>query len=189
MSVSETSQSASFEHPPLSGPANGTRVDPAHVIAGSVESVEKTPSTPAAEPANGAMQRVRSQAAQLAAHLQRQATSVDHREAELNSRLAAMESQVRNARLWFGEQQLEIETRQAELARREQELSEREAHLAGNAPRDRKASRGASTVDEELLRGAKPRSSGGKPNSMRWPHGFPNNSRLRGKWKKPAARE
>ena len=41
------------------------------------------------------MQQVGSQAAQLAAHLQRQQAAVDHREAEPTVRLAAMESRTR----------------------------------------------------------------------------------------------
>ena len=68
------------------------------------------------------VEQVRLQASQLAAHLQRQASTVDHREGELNARLAAMEDQVRAARLWLTEQNQELEARKAELDRREQDL-------------------------------------------------------------------
>jgi hypothetical protein len=49
------------------------------------------------------VQQVRAQASQLAGHLRRQQAALDHREAELNARVGAMESQFRNARLWPAE--------------------------------------------------------------------------------------
>ncbi|MEX2114817.1 MAG: hypothetical protein WD845_16610 [Pirellulales bacterium] len=152
MSVSETSSSASFDLPPLGGPVSGTRVDPAHVMAGAAAPAAAESSATDSEAAQVSVQRVRSQASQLAAFLQRQATSVDHRESELNSRLAALENQVRNARLWISEQQLEIEQRQADLNRREQELDERSVRLAGHGTPDRKSRTGPTADDENLSR-------------------------------------
>ena len=132
MSVSETSHSASFDVSPLGGLASGTRVDPAHVMAKDDPPAAEPPVTNrAAEP--DAVARVRTQASQLAAYLQRQATAVDHRESELNSRLASLENQIRGARLWISEQHLDIEQRQAEINRREQELDERKARATNAA--------------------------------------------------------
>jgi septal ring factor EnvC (AmiA/AmiB activator) len=149
MSVSETSHSASFDVPPLGGLASGTRVDAAHVIAKDVEAAVATPSAlQVAEPE--AVARVRTQASQLAAYLQRQATSVDHRESELNSRLASLENQIRGARLWISEQHLDIEQRQAEINRREQALDEREARAKSPTVAARKT-QGSATVDADNL--------------------------------------
>jgi hypothetical protein len=110
-----------------------TRIDPPHVVAGaaSASQEDETPvalSTlasaaaapraaavwaPATQPpawqfsalpADGlALEQVHSQAAQIAAQLSKQQTALDHREAEINARAAAVESQVRTARLWLTE--------------------------------------------------------------------------------------
>ncbi len=50
-----------------------------------------------------AFEQMQNQAAQLAAQLSRQQMALDHREAEINARAAAVESQVRTARLWLAE--------------------------------------------------------------------------------------
>ncbi len=96
-----------------------------------------------------ALQQVRSQAAQLAVHLQRQQASVDHREAELNARLAAMENQIRTARLWLNERQSELAVRQAEIDRRDLDLAEREQEIEG-AESGRKTPRGKRHSNDEL---------------------------------------
>jgi DNA repair exonuclease SbcCD ATPase subunit len=82
------------------------------------------------------IRQVRLQASQLAAHLKRQQATVDHREAELNARLAAMEKEIRGARLWLNERHEELAARQAELDRRERELEVRAAEIgpSRNAP-------------------------------------------------------
>ena len=82
--------------------------------------------------------RACAQAAQLATHLQKQQASIDHRESELNARNAAIENQVRGARLWLSERHTELSQRQAELDRREKELAQREAELVLNARQVRK---------------------------------------------------
>ena len=135
MSVSETPYEPPSDSQPRMVPV-GTRLDAAHVRADDeiaegiapVRLVDPAPSL--ALSAVAAVQQVRSQATQLAAHLQRQQVSVDHREAELNARLADMESQVRSARLWLSEHHLEISRQKAELYRREKEIAERESRLA-----------------------------------------------------------
>lgn len=118
--------------PGLAGPA--TRVDPAHPRADA--SPTPTPAPAPAEPVAAfertpaaTAQHVRLQAAQLATHLQRQQSAVDHREAELNARTAAIENQMRGARLWLDERHAELATAQEELDRRERELTAREAEL------------------------------------------------------------
>jgi chromosome segregation ATPase len=63
--------------------------------------------------------QVRLQASQLAAHLQRHQATIDHREAELNARVAAMENQIRAARLWLDERQGELTQRETALARQD----------------------------------------------------------------------
>lgn len=67
--------------------------------------------------------QVRLQASQLATHLQRQQQAIDHRESELNARVAAMENQIRAARLWLEEQQAELTSREMEIERRQQTAS------------------------------------------------------------------
>jgi hypothetical protein len=131
---------------------SATRVDTAHFTAGEAAVPEASPTAPAASesvlhPAELAaevtVQQIRSQASQLAAHLQRQQAAVDHRESELNSRLAAMENQIRSARLWLNERQAELDRREAELAtiatQREGEMTasneRREVEVAAMAKR------------------------------------------------------
>lgn len=128
-----------------------TRVDTAHVRPREAAAAEPVP---AAEVANVAAQspnaeatalatirQVRAQATQLAAHLQRKQATVDHREAELNARLAAMEKEIRGARLWLNERHAELAQQKAELDRRQREL-DGDGDVLGQAPAaDRPAAR------------------------------------------------
>ena len=100
--------------------AAGQRVEPVHAKAAPVECT-----------AGVTAQHVRLQAAQLASHLQRQQSAVDHRESELNARLAAMENQIRAARLWLDERRAEFAAQAAELDRRERELERRAEDSSG----------------------------------------------------------
>jgi len=126
-----------------------TRVDTAHQVASqaespSVEMPRMTVEPPAAQTvsAETTFRQVRAQAAQLATHLQRQQAAVDHREAELNARLAAMENEIRAARLWLNERHDELAQRTSELDNRARELDQREAALTaiteGRKPRKAK---------------------------------------------------
>ncbi len=156
MSVSESIRETSSEGSAVRPPPSTTRVDAAHVVTSDVPA---SVSDPAARPAELStaivIQQVRSQAAQLAAHLQRQQSSADHRESELNARLAAMENQIRGARLWLTERQTELSARQADLDRREQSLAAREAEAASR-PQTRRAAdgpgRGTDAREAELDR-------------------------------------
>src|SRR5262245_36047352 len=90
-----------------------TRVDAAHVAVDEIAAVEAPIEAPAVTPQ--LVEQVRSQASQLGAHLKRQLADVDHREAELNARLADMENQLRGARLWLDQQHQELAARKADL--------------------------------------------------------------------------
>jgi hypothetical protein len=101
-----------------------TRFDPPHVIAGSEVAADAAPPaatghfeselSPHADPTRlaplasppldvPAWEQMERQAGEIAVHLARQQTTLDHREAELNARAAAVENQVRAARLWLAE--------------------------------------------------------------------------------------
>ncbi|MEX0979117.1 MAG: hypothetical protein WDZ48_09710, partial [Pirellulales bacterium] len=130
MSLDEPFDELLFAEPTSRLLPPATRVDRAHVRAD-----ELVPAELVAEPiASGAVppecapvitaHQVRLQAAQLATHLQRQQSAVDHRESELNARMAAMENQIRSARLWLDERHAEIAAQKADLERRERELAD-----------------------------------------------------------------
>ncbi len=129
MSQTEQTRDPAADVPPSRSTPAGTRVDTAHLRPGDTSMSETPPAQPSESNVVEIVQQVRSQAAQLAAHLQRQQTAVDHREAELNARNAAIENQVRSARLWLAEQHADIAERQAEADRRGKEIAQREAEL------------------------------------------------------------
>src|SRR3990172_6947455 len=87
------------------------RVDAAHVVEGKDVIAHDSADASAgavSEPSTAVtLEQIRTQATQLASHLQRHQSSLDHRESELNARLAAMENQLRSARLWLGERHAE----------------------------------------------------------------------------------
>jgi hypothetical protein len=104
------------------GPASAASPARAEFELVAASGVEPSPAVEAA-----AIHQVRTQAAQLSVHLQRQQATIDHREAELNARLASMENEIRGARLWLNERHAEMAHKTAELDKREREL---EARLA-----------------------------------------------------------
>lgn len=126
------------------------RIDSAHV-AGAEGSAAEVAQPVAYEPAQlevtpiATAEQVRLQSSQLAAHLQRQQQAIDHRESELNARVAAMENQIRAARLWLDEQQAELAAREMELARRQQQGASGHGNPA--APGS-----GAVQIDDQALR-------------------------------------
>ncbi|MCC7085806.1 MAG: hypothetical protein IT427_12460 [Pirellulales bacterium] len=79
------------------------------------------------------VRQFRTQAQQLAGHLESRQRDLDHREAELHSQLARHEAAARSARLWFQEQHGRLTRRQAEWERREQEISLRLQSLGRSA--------------------------------------------------------
>jgi chromosome segregation ATPase len=148
----------------------GTRVDAPHALraperdASSTRSqgdgraapnVATEPSPPADAPINSAaafVEHVQTQAAQLAEHLQRQRDNLDRREAELNAREAAVENQVRGARLWLEQREIELETRSAEIREQQQAIQEHLAQLGLNCEDTTIADiRGALTRQTDLI--------------------------------------
>lgn len=77
-----------------------------------------------------ATEQLLSQAGQLARHLQDRRRDVDCREAQLNARIAQLESDLRLSRLWLREQGQEFAQREEEL---QQQLSVQESRAAGLA--------------------------------------------------------
>ncbi|HTM54390.1 MAG TPA: hypothetical protein VL175_10190 [Pirellulales bacterium] len=121
-----------------------TRVDAAHMGPASSATPTRADFEAVAAPAAGqslaseaaAIHQVRTQAAQLSVHLQRQQATIDHREAELNARLASMENEIRGARLWLNERHAELADKTAQLDQRERDLESRlsaiDASVAAN---------------------------------------------------------
>ena len=122
------------------------RIDGAHRLAGSNESVEGVTATAlqhrgqnegaadhalaSFQPVQGsesAAEQMQVQAGQLARHLQDRRRDVDHRESELNARIAQLENELRLSRLWLREQNQEFTQRETELR---QQLSEYESRVA-----------------------------------------------------------
>jgi hypothetical protein len=68
------------------------------------------------------VRQFRTQAQQLAGHLQSRQRELDHRESELHTQLARHEAAARSARLWFQEQHRKLTQRQSEWERREREI-------------------------------------------------------------------
>ena len=68
---------------------------------------------------------VRRQAEQLAAYLGARQKELDHREAELNSLTARLESDARAARLWLGERETDLAAQSSAIARQQEELARR----------------------------------------------------------------
>jgi hypothetical protein len=138
MSQREAPEDSTADAFPRVSPA--TRVDGAHLRPHEVAPVEPAATADVAvltsdveATALATIRQVRAQASQLASHLQRKQATVDHREAELNARLAAMEKEIRGARLWLNERHAELAQQKAELDRREREFRGDEA-ISGQVP-------------------------------------------------------
>jgi hypothetical protein len=110
--------------------ASVTRVDPPHETSEQAREFDDDASTPAITSVAGeaVAEQLRLQAAQLAAHLGSRRDALDHREAELNARLAQWDSEARAARLW-------LEQREAELSAREQKIGQCDRDLSARAQR------------------------------------------------------
>ncbi len=124
------------------------RIDPPHEVAGDGatqphESPSELPALAMAVAESGLtpdsavliVQQVRNQAEQLAAHLRRQQSTLDHRESELNARLAGVDHQMRSARLWLQEKQDELSTERRVLEERRTVVALREKAVE-NGQRD-----------------------------------------------------
>ncbi len=116
-----------------------TRFDHAHALRHA--SAEPYPSghDPAAvvgaDPAQDFVRQVHTQASQLAAHLQAQQLDLDHRQSEVNARVAAIENEIRTAQIWLSERRQELDEDRARLAEKEN-LLDRRLHDLGIVTRD-----------------------------------------------------
>ncbi len=128
---------ASLQHQPEPAHAPLMAVATQAQLAARVVGIP-TPTQPpsATEPASltppieTAVERAQKQAEQLANHLRSRLKELDHREAQLNARIAAYENDMRTARLWLSERQAELDAQAEQLRVREKELSERLDRLA-----------------------------------------------------------
>lgn len=136
MAKSETSESLSPAPLRENSAPRGTilnanqRIDPPHESNSAAAAMEKaerreSESLPAAsrtedEPIG---KQFHLQADQLAAHLRNRQKELDHREAELNSRIARFESETRAARIWLDQRDADAESRRRELDQREKDLA------------------------------------------------------------------
>jgi hypothetical protein len=115
-----------------STPAAVTRVDAPHEVAEPAHGIQTDEPIPVAKlvPDDSACEQIGLQAAQLSAHLRKRHEELDHREAELNSLVARLESDARTARLWLDQHETDIASRNEELDQRERELAARTEAVA-----------------------------------------------------------
>lgn len=92
---------------------------------------KKIPATVAAMPETVA-QQLRTQAAQLAGHLRSRQRDLDHRDAQINAKIAQVETASRALRLWEQERGEELAEKSADLRKQEQVLKRRLARLAAS---------------------------------------------------------
>jgi hypothetical protein len=116
---------------PPGAAAGTTRIDAPHVSGEPPADSGAEPVAPAnaASVSAPAAEPIQAQAAQLAGHLRARQKDLDHREAQLNARVAQLERDVRTARLWLGEREADLERRDQELTGREHQLDEQLGRL------------------------------------------------------------
>ena len=136
-------------------PAVTTRVDAPHAASnlarGPAASEEPAPVVQP-PPDESLSEQISLQAAQLAAHLRSRQQELDHREAELNSRTARLESDARTARLWIDQHETDLVSREAELACRERDLATRFKVMAKNEAESATRLQELSARDERLAK-------------------------------------
>ena len=110
-----------------------TRIDQAHLSAAHRRSesaaVEAHPVL-AGPDGNAVGAQIQAQADQLATYLRSRQRNIDQREADLNARLAVLDSEGRRERLALNQREAELAERAEALTLREQELEERLASVA-----------------------------------------------------------
>lgn len=104
-----------------------TRVDGAHPVRGKEAQSREESNIGSARAAAGgsephAAEQLRNQAGQLARHLQLKQQQIDHREAQLNARVAQLERELRNSRLSSQEQVHSFQEREQALEQQVLEL-------------------------------------------------------------------
>jgi hypothetical protein len=109
---------------PDAKPAAETRIDAPHALSAAGCGEGPAPSVVAAVHAEALaavdaspVHLLHAQAAQLADHLRRRQKDLDHREAELNVRVAQLEGDARNARLSLSERKVELDQYEVEVSR------------------------------------------------------------------------
>jgi hypothetical protein len=153
----------------------GTRVDAPHEAAELVREAPADEPMPSPKPVldESVCQQIGLQAAQLSAHLRSRQEELDHREAELNSRVACLESDARTARLWLDQREADLASRtdvidetnrelaarlatvakmEEDIARRASELAEREADLLEQERETKRRLARLATVEESQQR-------------------------------------
>jgi hypothetical protein len=116
----------------VSLPAN-QRVDSPHVFPGAAAKPREPNATAPSDAFNGAEctpEQLRLHAEQIAAHFHTRQKELDHREAELNSRTATFESDMRAAKLWLSEHEIDWTARCGELAQQQEFLAKQQQELA-----------------------------------------------------------
>ena len=102
-----------------------TRVDAPHET-GQLDPSAADESVPRGEimPDDALSDQIHLQANQLAVHLRNRQRELDHRESELNARIARLEADERSARLCIDQRETDLAAREAVLTDREQKLHE-----------------------------------------------------------------
>lgn len=122
---------ATGEMPAAAEPVDVVAHEPLDAILIESSDVEAAPNPAFLEdPEDAEREQLIKHARQLATHLRGRQQELDRREARLNAQTAELESGMRQARMWLGERQQELELREQELARRESTLSERTSEVA-----------------------------------------------------------
>ena len=142
-----------------------TRVDAPHAASNLARSSAAEKPAPMVQlpPDEPLSEQISLQAVQLAAHLRSRQQELDHREAELNSRTARLESDARTARLWIDQHETDLALSEAELACRERNLAARfeaiteneaelAAHLQELSARDERLAKQEREVERRLAR-------------------------------------
>jgi hypothetical protein len=111
-----------------------TRVDAPHEAMDSAREVTADEAMPAAMlvPDESVCEQIGLQTAQLATHFRNRQQELDHREAELNSRIARLESDARAARLWLDQHEADMAARGEAWSQRHRELDARTEAAATN---------------------------------------------------------
>ncbi|MGD9128599.1 MAG: hypothetical protein PVH19_14575 [Planctomycetia bacterium] len=129
--MSSTSESLKNDHDTQTGrgmSGSGFRIDAPHFVGMSPEfslgpvpvhtagaTAELAPDSPPAIPLVHSRERLQRQANELGARLETRCRDLDQREAQLNTRSAEFERELRAARLWISEKQIELREREEQI--------------------------------------------------------------------------
>ena len=150
-STGDVSEAASWQN---ANPAITTRVDAPHEAATLARGSAADEPAPVVQLVHdeSLSEQISLQAAQLAAHLRGRQEELDHREAELNSRTARLDSDARAARLWIDQHETDLASREAELACRQRDLAARSEAIAKSEEELARRFQELSERDERLLK-------------------------------------